>query len=123
MAEHPELWTEKTPEPRYLFDRAPTFGLARDVERLPQEVPPAPIPSSPRKPRRERGPFLTYLALPWSYGDGDTGEFWHRVRCRLGRHAMSGGHAMQLGGTLVYIERRCRWCGAEVPSFRGTPGG
>jgi len=63
------------------------------------------------RPRRERGPFLTYLQLPWSYGDSRSGDSWHRVQCLLGRHRMGGGHTMQVDGILTYIERRCRWCG------------
>ncbi len=82
VAELPELWTAPTPEP------------------------------DTRKPPRERGPFLTYLLLPWSYGDGDSGERWHRVQCFVGRHGMGGGHTMQVDGEVVFIERRCRWCGA-----------
>lgn len=111
MAEHPELWTERTPEQRYLFDRVPTFGAAHDAELMRNGHPPA--PRAPRKPRRERGPFVTYLRLPWSYGDRGPGDRWHRVQCRLGRHVMAGGHTMQLGSSMVYVERTCRWCGAE----------
>ena len=114
MAEHPELWTERTPERRYLFDRAPRFGLARDAERLGEEVPPVPPTTSTWKGRRERGPFLTYLRLPWSYGDRNATDLWHRVQCRRRRHQMSGGHTVQLGSTVVFIERSCRWCGAEA---------
>lgn len=112
MAEHPELWTERTPEPRYLFDREPTFGVARDAERMRQGVlPDVRVPRSRRR-RRDRGPFLTYLRLPWSYGDHDSSELWHRVQCRRGHHDMRGGHTMQLGSAVVFIERRCRWCEA-----------
>lgn len=111
MAEHPELWTERTPE-RHLFDRAPAFGLAGEAQRLPLELPPDPEPAAPSKPRRERGPVVTYLCLPWSYSDTSPGDRWQRVKCRFGRHAMSGGHAMQVNGDVVYIERRCRWCDA-----------
>lgn len=113
MAEHPELWTEPTPEQRYLFGRAPTFGVAREAERMRQGIPPVTTPSRHRTRRRERGPFLTYLRLPWSYGEGGAGDTWHRIQCRRGRHAMGGGHTMQLGSAAVFVERRCRWCGAE----------
>ena len=113
MAEHPELWTEKTPAPRHLFDRVPAFGLARDAERLPLEVA-EPEPVEPSKPPRDRGPFVTFLCLPWSYGERDPGARWHRLQCRWWRHEMSGGHPMQLSGTVVFIERRCRWCGTEA---------
>ena len=112
MAEHPELWTEQTAEQRYLFDRAPTFGVAREAERMRQGIPPTPRTPDPRKRRRERGPFVTHLRLPWSYSERNSGDIWHRIQCRWGRHQMSGGHTMQLGSTLVFVERRCRWCGS-----------
>jgi hypothetical protein len=121
-AELPELWTERTPEQGHLFGRAPTFGVAGEAERAPQEAPPAPLPEDGRKPPRERGPFVTYLSLPWSYGDRSTWDRWHRLRCRCGRHELRGGDTMQLGGTVVFIERRCRWCGRgadEVGARRG----
>lgn len=113
MAEHPELWTERTPERRYLFDRPPAFGLAREAERLQQGATPVSAPVSRRKPRRERGPFVTYLRLPWST-DGHVSDLWHRVQCRWGRHDMYGGHTVQLGSTVMFIERRCRWCGGPT---------
>jgi hypothetical protein len=112
VAEHPELWTDRTPERRTQLDRAPRFGLARDVERLPLDAFQAPevLPRiRPSRPVRVRGPFLTYLWLPWSYGDRETGGRWHRMRCRLGRHQMDGGQTVQLDGEVVFIERRCRW--------------
>lgn len=114
MVEHPERWTARTPAPRHLFDRAPTFGLARDAERPAEEVPAARTTIDPRKPPRERGPFLSALWLPWSYGDRDTGDRWHRMKCRRRHHEMGGGYTVQLGGTVVFIDRRCRWCGAEA---------
>lgn len=113
MAEHPELWTERTPEQRYLFDRQPSFGVAREAERMRQGIPPEPT-SRPGRRRRERGPFVTYLRLPWSYGDRSPGDVWHRLRCRRGRHEITGGHTMQLGSTVVFLERECRWCGAKA---------
>lgn len=118
MAEHPELWTEKTPERRPLYDRTPAFGAARDLERLPQEAPPAPEPVEVSEPGRERGPFMTFLVLPWSYGERDSGEVWHRMLCRWRRHEMHGGHTMQMSGSMVFIERRCRWCGVEAAASR-----
>ena len=102
MAEHLELWTEKTPEP--VPDRTPVpLEVGPDDE---AEAPPA-------RRGRERGPFVTYLFLPWSYGHGDRqpGESWHRMKCRLRRHQMTGGHMVQVGGELVFVERSCRWCG------------
>ena len=114
MAEELERWTEKTPERQSLFDRTPAIGLSRDVARLQQELaqPPDP-PAIPPKPPREWGPFMTYLQMPWSYGDRTPGDFWHRVRCRVGRHEIAGGHSMQLAGAVVFVERQCRWCGLE----------
>lgn len=94
MADHPELWTERTPAP--------------------YEAPADPDPDSVPKPGRERGPFLTYLCLPWSYGDRERRQFWRRLRCRRRRHEMGGGEIMQLDGAVVFIERRCRWCGADA---------
>jgi hypothetical protein len=111
MAEHPELWTEKTPE-RDLFGRTPAFGAAREAARRAQEPPPADATADALEAGRERGPFMTYLCLPWSYGDRTPRDRWHGLQCRWGRHEMGGGHTMQLGGTDVFIERRCRWCAA-----------
>lgn len=110
MAELPEPWTERTPEPRYMYDRVPTFGVARDAERMRQGVPPERRRPAYRKRRRERGPFVTYLRLPWSYGESAPGDRWHRLRCKQGRHDLTGGHTMQLGGDVIFVERRCRWC-------------
>lgn len=113
MADHPELWTERTPEPRYLFDRVPTFGVAHEAEQMRKGVPPIRRVAKVRKPRRARGPFVTYLRVPWAYGDRDPADRWHRMRCRFGRHEIRGGHVMQLGSATVFVERRCRWCGVE----------
>jgi hypothetical protein len=110
-----ERWTEPTAEQRYLYGRVPSFGLARDAELMRQGVAPViPRPERTRRPQRERGPFLTYLRLPWSYGDRSPGDLWHRMQCRRGHHEVIGGHTMQLGSTVVYVERRCRWCDAEI---------
>lgn len=108
MAEDLELWREPS-EPRYLFDRPPAFGLARDAERMRQGIPPAPRRPSGRRYRPPR----RFIGLPWSSRDGGAGELWHRMRCRRGHHEVSGGHTMQLGSDAVFIERRCRWCGAK----------
>lgn len=116
MAEDLERWTERTPEPSHLFNRVPTFGLARDAERICDIAPTLPIEVEPRKPRRERGPFITYLRMPWSYGDRGERDVWHRIRCRVGRHEIAGGHAMQVAGTTIFVERSCRWCGVEPGS-------
>lgn len=119
MEQYPEPWSERTPE-RYRPGPPATFGLARDAERLLQQPAPSDEPEPdepPRKPRRERGPFVTYLCLPWSYGDHtSSADVWRRLRCRRGRHQVGGGHIMQVGGTEVFVEPRCRWCGATVAS-------
>jgi hypothetical protein len=121
VSELPELWKASTPEPAHLFGRPPAFGLARDAGLLPSEIPPAPEPAAPPEPRRERGPFVTYLCLPWSYGDGGPADFWHRMRCRLGRHSIGGGDLMQVGGEVVFIERRCRWCNLAADDLTRSP--
>lgn len=116
MAEHPELWTERTPE--RLSDRTPALGVSHELARIREETPPDDPPPPSPEPRRQRGPFVTYLFLPWSYGEGDRqpGESWHRMKCRLRRHQMTGGHMVQVGGESVFLERTCRWCGTEAPS-------
>jgi hypothetical protein len=115
MAELPELWSDRTPEKRYLYGQEPSFGAARDAERMRHGLPPEPFVRT-RKPRRERGPFVTYMRLPWSYGDRDRGpsDAWHKMRCWRGRHEMAGGSTMQLGSTVVFIDRQCRWCGSPA---------
>ena len=114
MAEDLERWTEKTPERQSLLDRTPALGRAAQVQRLREEInQPSDPPAIPPKPPREWGPFMTYLQMPWSYGDRCPGDFWHRVRCRVGRHEIAGGHPMQLAGAVVFVERHCRWCGLE----------
>jgi len=116
MADVPDLWTERMPATRPLFDRRPAFGLSRAAGGMPPEAPPALVTTEPRMPEKEHGPFLTYLCLPWSYGDrGRTlGDLWHRLQCRRERHQVHGGHVAQVGGAVVFVERRCRWCGAEA---------
>ena len=115
MAGDLERWTEKTPERQSLFDRTPAVGRAAAVERLREETNrPCDPPAIPPKPPREWGPFMTYLQMPWSYGDRAPGDFWHRMRCRIGRHEIAGGHPMQLAGAVVFVERHCRWCGLEA---------
>jgi len=108
MAELPELWTERTPERQHLPDLVPMTGPSADGE-----PPPEPATNQAGTDRRERGPFLTYLCLPWSYGDRTRGERWHRLQCRRNRHQVDGGHVMQLAGAAVFVERRCRWCGHQ----------
>ena len=117
MAELPEPWTERTPERLSSFDLEPAFGRGEQLQRLRDELTEAEaaaaVPAAPAKPQREWGPFMTYLQMPWSYGDRCPGDTWHRLRCRAGRHDIGGGHPMQLEGAIVFIERRCRWCGVE----------
>ncbi len=110
MAHLLEPWTERTPTPTGTGDLVPMAESAASAA-----VPALPDPPAleAAKPERERGPFLTYLCMPWSYGDRMPGEAWHRWKCRLGRHVIVGGHTMQLGGTDVFVARQCRWCGAE----------
>jgi hypothetical protein len=112
VAEDLERWTERTPARRTLYDRTPTFGVAREAERRPEDLAPAGPEPGPA-PRRERGPFVTYMQMPWSWGDREPGDRWRRMRCRWGRHQICGGETMQVGGAVVFIERRCRWCGAQ----------
>jgi len=105
VAEDLELWTERTPEM--------PISSALDAHRPTHE--PASVDTTIEVPKagRERGPFLTYLCLPWSYGDRDRRQIWRRIQCRRRRHEMAGGHTVHLGGSLVFIERQCRWCGVE----------
>ena len=106
MADHLELWTAPDDETASveLAADSPVSGSAASV-------------AGTR--RRERGPFLTYLGMPWSYGDRDSSDRWHRLQCRLGRHDMRGGHTMQVDGAVVFIERQCRWCDAGASSAGG----
>lgn len=98
MADHLELWT------------------APESEGPPADLPDDSADAEPGRRPRERGPFLTYLSMPWSYGDRDSGDRWHRLQCRLGRHDMHGGHVMQVDGEVVFVERQCRWCEVEASS-------
>lgn len=115
IAERRQRWTERTAERRDRSARAPTFRLSRPAESLP-EVPPELAPTEAAAPGRELGPFLTYLCLPWSYGDRARGDLWHRLQCRRQRHQIDGGQVMQVGGDAVFVERRCRWCGHQPES-------
>jgi hypothetical protein len=112
VAEELERWTERTPEWQSLFDRTPAIELSREVARLQHELATAADPPA-LPPKREWGPFMTSLLMPWSYGDRAPGDFWHHMLCRVGRHEIAGGHSMQLAGTVVFVERQCRWCGLE----------
>ena len=106
MADHLELWT--APE-----------DMTASVEVAADSPDPGSTTADAGKRRRARGPFLTYLGMPWSYGDRDSSDRWHRLQCRRGRHEMHGGHTMQVDGAVVFIERQCRWCDAGASPSGG----
>ena len=138
MAELPEVRGARLPDRRPLYDRPPTFGVARDAERMRQGIAPPAIRRAPsrRKPGRARGDVdrghpldhrawqcrsrareapiygrtWTHFRHWWSTGDNRPADMWHRLRCRRGHHEFRGGHAMQLGSNMVHVERRCMWC-------------
>ena len=113
MAELPELRShllpERPPEPRQLFDRPHTYGVAHDLERMRQGLGPA--PRAPRLPKRygRRRAHARESDVGW------LATAWHRFRCRTGHHDVRGGGQMQLGSRYVLIERRCMWCDAQPP--------
>lgn len=107
MAEEPEPGLGKSSERRERLSRA-SLGLTRSANVVPPDVAPgAAEPDTGDRP----GSFMTYLCLPWSYGDRNAGEARHRLQCRMGHHDIAGGHTMHLDGDVVFVERRCRWCG------------
>jgi hypothetical protein len=122
MADVPELRFHPVPHqpapPRQLYDRAHAYGVAQELERIKQGF--VPPPRTPRistrdRRRRHRGPLGAFRR--WSAGrDRGPADLWHRFRCRTGHHEMRGGHQMQLGSRMVFVERRCKWCDAS-PSF------
>jgi len=139
VAEVPEVWRTQLPERRPLYDRPPSFGVARDAELMRQGIPPPPIRRQPsrsswfagreldrthpldhriwqcRARAREaplHGRSWTHLRHRWSSGEHGPSDVWHRVMCRRGRHEFRGGHTMQLGSKAVFVERRCVWCDA-----------
>jgi hypothetical protein len=111
MAELPEVRSylpERLPEPRQLYDRAHTYGVAHDLERM--RAGKGPAPRTPRVPAR--------YGRQRRRGRSDVGRLagaWHRFRCRTGHHDVRGGGQMQLGSRYVFIERRCIWCDAQPP--------
>jgi hypothetical protein len=120
VADLPELRSDRRPAPPSpappppLFGQPPSFGVARDLELMKQG---ALVPRTPRPPRRSRLPLYRDepghgLRSRWASRDRGPTDLWHRLRCRFGRHDMRGGHTMQLGSQLVYVERRCQWCDA-----------
>ena len=119
MAELPDvrssLLPTHPPAPRQLYDRPHAYGVARDLEHIKQGfVPPPRTPRIQRRPRREWGPWAAFRR--WSATrERGPGDVWHRIRCRMGRHEMRGGHQMQLGSRYVFVERRCVWCDAPPP--------
>ncbi len=121
MAELPDVRSDvlprRPPVPRQLYDRPHAYGVARDLERMKEGfVPPPRTPRiQPRSERRRRGPWASFRRWSASRERGPT-DVWHRIRCRMGRHEMRGGHQMQqLGSRYVFVERRCVWCDAPPP--------
>ena len=118
MAEVPELWSDRLPgrppPPGQLFDRAHSYGVAHDLERMRAGLGPA--PRAPRvrtgAERRRRGP-LAALRRWWANSETGPADVWHRIRCRTGHHDFRGGELMQLGSRFVLVERRCAWCDSE----------
>ena len=118
MAELPEvrspLLPQRPPEPRQLYDRPHAYGVARELERMKAGVVPPPRTPRTRTRRERRGPWASFRR--WSASrDRGPADAWHRIRCRMGRHEMRGGHQMQLGSRFVFVERRCMWCDARPP--------
>jgi hypothetical protein len=114
MAELPErrsdLLPQRLPEPRQLYDRPHTYGVAHDLERMRAGL--GPGPRTPRLPNR-------YGRRRGRGRESDVGRLaaaWHRFRCRTGHHDVRGGGQMQLGSRYVLIERRCIWCDASPPA-------
>lgn len=117
MAELPELRThalpQRLPEPRQLYDKPHTYGVAHDLERMRQGLGPA--PRAPRMPKR-----YGRVGLFRRQQVNDVGRLagaWHRFRCRTGHHDVRGGGQMQLGSRDVLIERRCIWCDVAPPAL------
>jgi len=115
MSELPELRSNRLPErpapPRQLYDRAHTYGVAHDLERM--RAGHAPPPRTPRISTRAHRRSRTRRW--WGGGEGRSAELWHRFRCRTGDHDFRGGHQMQFGSRFEFIERRCIWCEAAPP--------
>lgn len=115
MAEHPEVPSDLLPdrlrEPRQLFDRPHTYGVAHDLERFRQGLGPAP------RPPRIQGRYgrVAGRGRERATDVGRLAGVWHRLRCRTGHHDVRGGGQMQLGSRFVLIERRCIWCDAGPP--------
>lgn len=139
MAELPEVRGTQLPDRRPLYDRPPSFGVARDAELMRQGIPPPPIRRQPSRSSRRAsrevdrahpldhriwqcrsrardaplyGRTWTHLRHRWSSGENGPADVWHRLMCRRGRHDFRGGQLMQLGSRPVFIERRCIWCDA-----------
>ncbi|MDQ4068173.1 MAG: hypothetical protein M3203_01640 [Actinomycetota bacterium] len=116
MADLPDvrspLLPQRPPPPRQLYDRPHAYGVARDLERMKEGF--VPPPRTPRiQPRSPRGgPWASFRRWAATRERGP-GALWHRLRCRMGRHEMRGGHQMQLGSSFVFVERRCVWCDAR----------
>ena len=118
MAEVPELRFHPVPQralpPRQLYDKPHAYGVAQELERIKQGYRPPPRPPRirTRSHRARRGPWAAFRR--WSANrERGPADLWHRLRCRTGHHEMRGGHQMQLGSRVVFIERRCKWCDAS----------
>jgi hypothetical protein len=111
MAEPPELWKDLTPERKPLFGRDPSFGVARELERVRQggAAPVKRRPVGPHVGPERHGAWAT-LRRRWAVSRHHPSDIWHRLMCRRGRHDIRGGHQIQLGSSFVNIERRCLWC-------------
>ncbi|HEV2759313.1 MAG TPA: hypothetical protein VGV86_07050 [Acidimicrobiales bacterium] len=118
MAELPELWSDRLPDrpppPGMLFDRAHSYGVAHDLERMRAGLGPEPRARRVRTRgvRRRSGP-LAVLRRWWATTDNGPADVWHRIRCGTGHHDFRGGHQVQLGSRFVLVERRCAWCDCE----------
>ncbi len=115
----------RPPEPGQFFDRAHTYGLAHDLERMRAGL--APAPRAPRMPTRRLrsrgGPWASFRRW-WASSDRRPVDIWRRARCRAGHHEFRGGGQMQLGSRFVLIERRCAWCDTQQgPSLGQLFGG
>lgn len=108
------LLPERLPEPRHLFDRPHSYGVAHDLERMRQGFGPEPrTPRVPSRYARRQGRLVRRR-------ENDVGRLagaWHRFRCRTGHHDVRGGGQMQLGSRYVLIERRCIWCDTAPPAL------
>jgi hypothetical protein len=128
MAEPPEIWPVRWPEPpgrtssspltpvRPIGDRVPRFGVAQELDSPRRDggtsASPRPVDrSAPPTPSRE-GAWAN-LCTWWACRDVHPADLWHRLQCHFGRHHVEGGRQIQLGSRFVRTERRCVWCGHQ----------